>query len=78
MRTVPTMAKLWRGSPEDERWTAGRKAIRTSPSDNLYAFVLAAPPKDIVIKTLATGGLLGRDIAGIELLGGSPRAGDSG
>ena len=35
----------------------------------LYAFVLAPPTEDIVIKTLATGGLLDREIAGIELMG---------
>ena len=37
----------------------------------LYAFVLAPPTEDIVIKTLATGGLLERDIASIQLMGSS-------
>ena len=32
----------------------------TTKDGNLYAFVLAPPTKDIVIKTLATGGLLER------------------
>ena len=35
----------------------------------LYTFVLAPPTGDIVIKTLASGGLLHREIAGIELMG---------
>ncbi len=35
----------------------------------LYAFVLAPPTKDIVIKTLAVGGLLEREIESIELMG---------
>jgi alpha-L-fucosidase len=35
----------------------------------LYAFVLAPPTKEIVIKTLASGGLLDREIVGIELMG---------
>jgi alpha-L-fucosidase len=41
----------------------------TTKDDALYAFVLAPPTADIVIKTLATGGLLDRKIAGIELMG---------
>lgn len=43
----------------------------TTREDVLYAFVLAPPTKDIVIKTLAAGGLLDRGIAGIELMGSS-------
>ena len=44
--------------------------IRFTTKDGvLYAFVLAPPTEDIVIKTLATGGLLDREIAGIELMG---------
>ena len=39
----------------------------------LYAFVLAPPTEDIKIKTLATGGLLGREITGIELMGSSEK-----
>jgi len=44
--------------------------IRFTTKDGvLYAFVLTPPTEDIVIKTLATGGLLDREIAGIELMG---------
>ena len=39
----------------------------------LYAFVLAPLTEDIVIKTLATGGLLDREIADIELMGSSEK-----
>ena len=47
-----------------------QKDIRFTTKDGkLYAFVLAPPTEDIVIKTLATGGPLDRDIASIELLG---------
>jgi alpha-L-fucosidase len=35
----------------------------------LYAFVLAPPSEDIKIMTLASGGLLDREITGIELVG---------
>ena len=49
-----------------------QKDIRFTTKDGvLYAFVLAPPTEDIVIKTLATGGLLDREIAGIELMGSS-------
>jgi len=50
-------------SPSDIRFT--------TKDDVLYAFVLAPPTADIVIKTLATGGLLDREIVGIELMGSS-------
>ena len=43
----------------------------TLKDDVLYAFVLTPPTEDIVIKTLATGGLLERDIASIQLMGSS-------
>lgn len=43
----------------------------TTKNDILYAFVLAPPTADIVIKTLATGGVFDREIAGIELMGSS-------
>lgn len=44
--------------------------IRSTTKDGvLYAFVLAPPKEDIVINTLETGGLLGQEIASIELLG---------
>jgi alpha-L-fucosidase len=46
--------------------------IRFTTKDGmLYAFVLAPPTEGIVIKTLASGGLLDRAIAGIELMGSS-------
>ena len=35
----------------------------------LYAFVLAAPTENIVIKSMAAGGLLDREIASVELMG---------
>ena len=44
--------------------------IRFTTKDGiLYAFVLAPPTKDITIKTLATGGLLDREIKQVSLLG---------
>lgn len=44
--------------------------IRFTTKDGvLYAFVLAPPTRDIVIKTLASGGLLDREITGVELMG---------
>jgi len=48
--------------------------IRFTTKDGvLYAFVLAPPTEDIVIKTLATGGLLDREIASVELMGSSEK-----
>jgi len=41
----------------------------TTKDDVLYAFVLAPPTEDIVIKALASGALLDRKIANIELMG---------
>ena len=44
--------------------------IRFTTKDGvLYAFVLAPPTEDIVIKTLATGGLLDGEIVDITLMG---------
>ena len=48
-------------SPNDIRFTT-RDGV-------LYAFVLAPPTQDVVIEALAEGGLLDREIAGIELMG---------
>ncbi len=48
-------------SPEDIRFT--------TKDGNLYAFVLAPPTNDIVIKTLANGGVLEREISKVSLLG---------
>jgi len=50
-------------SPADIRFT--------TKDDVLYAFVLAPPTADVVIETLATGGVLDREIARIELMGSS-------
>jgi len=41
----------------------------TVSNGNLYAFLLALPTKDILIKTLKTGGLLNKEIKSIDLLG---------
>jgi len=41
----------------------------TTRDGKLYAFVLAPPTEDIVIESLATGGLLDREIVGIEVMG---------
>ncbi|WP_372724521.1 alpha-L-fucosidase C-terminal domain-containing protein, partial [Novipirellula sp.] len=44
--------------------------IRFTTKDGvLYAFVLSRPTQDIVIKTLASGGLLESEIVDIRLLG---------
>ena len=49
-------------SPQDIRFTLRRQGYGGQATETLYAFVLAPPSEDIVIKTLATGGLLDRDI----------------
>ncbi|QDU89850.1 Alpha-L-fucosidase [Pirellulimonas nuda] len=41
----------------------------TSNNGVLYAFVLAPPTEDIVIKTLATGGPLDREVASVRMMG---------
>lgn len=41
----------------------------TQKDGTLYAFVLAPPTKKVVIKTLAKGGLLDREIESVELMG---------
>ena len=44
--------------------------IRFTTKDGvLYAFVLSPPTEDIVINTLASGGLLESEIADIQLMG---------
>lgn len=43
----------------------------TTKDGNLYAFVLAPPTEDILIKTLGTDGLLKEQITSIALLGSS-------
>ena len=56
-------------SQEDIRFTLRRQGYGGQATETLYAFVLAPPTKDIVIKTLATGGLLEREIESIDLVG---------
>ncbi len=41
----------------------------TTKDDKLYAFVLAKPTQDILIKSLAIGGLLNQEVKSIQLLG---------
>lgn len=41
----------------------------TTKDGNLYAFVLATPTEDIVIKTLATGGVLDKTIESVSMMG---------
>lgn len=46
------------------------KDIRfTTKNGNIYAFVLARPTEDVLIKSLQTGGVLDKEIQTIELLG---------
>ena len=52
-------------TPEDIRFT--------TKDDILYAYLLAPPAEDILIKTLATGGLLDAEIINIELMGSSEK-----
>ena len=42
----------------------------TTKNDIIYAYVLTPPTQDIVIKTLAKGGLLDKKIKKVELIGG--------
>ncbi|MCH6255600.1 alpha-L-fucosidase [Puniceicoccaceae bacterium K14] len=41
----------------------------TTKDGNLYVFVLATPTSDILVKTLAEGGLLDKEISGVQMLG---------
>lgn len=41
----------------------------TTKNGALYSFLLSQPKKDILIKTLATGGLLDQEIADVQLMG---------
>ena len=41
----------------------------TAKDGKLYAFILAPPTKDILIETLAVGGLLDEEISSVELMG---------
>jgi alpha-L-fucosidase len=58
------------GRQGENRKDFSQEDIRfTTKGGVLYAFVLAPPTRDIVIGTLATGGPLHREIAGIALMG---------
>jgi alpha-L-fucosidase len=58
-------------SQEDIRFTLLRRGYggQARETDTLFAFVLAQPTKDILIKSLATGGPLDQEIEGITLFG---------
>lgn len=56
-------------SQDDIRFTQRPSAEQATKGNGLYAFVLAKPTRDIVIKSLATGGVLTEEIAAISLLG---------
>jgi alpha-L-fucosidase len=58
-------------SQEDIRFTLRPGSGQATKDGVLYAFVLAPPTEDIVITTLATGGLLEQGIASLELMGSS-------
>ncbi|WP_158973987.1 alpha-L-fucosidase [Cellulophaga sp. L1A9] len=45
----------------------------TTKDEVLYAFILALPTKDIIVKTLAKGGVFDKKIASIELMGSSEK-----
>lgn len=64
----PTEISSRRGGQNTKPYTPQDIRI-TTKDDNLYAFVLAPPTKDILIKTLATGGSLAGEIVNITLLG---------
>ncbi|MEX0321879.1 MAG: alpha-L-fucosidase [Puniceicoccaceae bacterium] len=54
---------------EDIRFTLRPSSGQAQKNDTLYAFVLAKPTEDIVIKTLASGGLYEAEIESVTLLG---------
>jgi len=62
--------KVKDGRQGENRRDFSQRDIRFTTKDEiLYAFVLATPTEDIVIKTLASGGVLEKEIEKIELLG---------
>ena len=62
--------KIKDGRQGENAFDYSQQDIRfTAKDDVLYAFVLTPPTEDIVIKTLATGGLLEGEIADITLMG---------
>lgn len=62
--------KIKTGRQGENKRDYSQQDIRlTTKEGNLYAFVLAKPTQDIVIKTLATGGLLEKDIQSVSMMG---------
>ena len=62
--------KVKDGRQGENKRDFSQKDIRFTTKDGvLYAFVLARPTEDVVIKTLASGGVLEKEIDKIELLG---------
>ena len=62
--------KIKDGRQGENKKAYSQKDIRFTTKDGvLYAFVLTPPTEDIVIKTLATGGLMEGEIAKITLMG---------
>jgi alpha-L-fucosidase len=62
--------KMKDGRQGENHKAFSQQDIRFTTKDGvLYAFVLAPPTQDIVIKTLASRGLLDREIVSIELMG---------
>ena len=62
--------KVKDGRQGENRSEFSQQDIRFTTKDGiLYAFVLAPPTEDIVIKKLANGGLLEKEIANIKLMG---------
>jgi alpha-L-fucosidase len=60
-------------SQKDIRFTHRPDSGQACKDGVLYAFVLATPTDDVVIKTLATGGALDNEIDEIELLGSTKK-----
>ena len=62
--------KVKDGRQGENKRSFSQKDIRfTTKNGVLYAFVLAPPTEDILIKTLSEGGLLEKQIADIRLMG---------
>ena len=62
--------KVKDGRQGENRRAFSQKDIRFTTKDGvLYAFVLTPPTEDILIKTLATGGVLESEIANIKMMG---------
>ena len=58
------------GRQGENRRAFSQKDIRFTTKDGvLYAFVLTPPTEDVLIKTLATGGVLESEIANIKMMG---------